>query len=114
MKSSPHTKIREVFGKLNEKPRIEASRLGRKCKNKTVIRPVKVTLSRATAEQKILQKARSLRNMDKFKDVFLSPDRTAEQRAQQKLLVQELKEKTLAMPGKKYFITEGKVCCADR
>ena len=42
--------------------------------------------------------------MDKFKDVFLSPDRTAEQRAQQKLLVQELKEKTLAMPGKKYFI----------
>ena len=108
------TKISEVFGKLNEKPRIEASRLGRKCKNKTVIRPVKVTLSSATAVQQILQKSRNLRNMDKFKDVFLSPDRTAEQRAQQKLLVQELKEKTLAMPGKKYFIREGKVCCADR
>ena len=98
------TKISEVFGKLNEKPRIEASRLGRKCTNETVIRPVKVTLSSATAVQQILQKSRNLRNMDKFKDVFLSPDRTAEQRAQQKLLVQELKEKTLAMPVKKYFI----------
>ena len=93
-----------MFGKLNEKPRVEASTLGRICTNKTVIRPVKVTLSSATAVQQILQKSRNLRNMDKFKDVFLSPDRTAEQRAQQKLLVQELKEKTLAMPGKKYFI----------
>ena len=45
-------KVTEVFESLGEKPRVEASRLGKKSGSAT--RPVKVTLSSSTIVQQIL------------------------------------------------------------
>ncbi len=105
-------KIGEVFESLDEKPRIEASRLGRK--SETGTRPVKVTLSNSTVVRQILQKSRNLRNSKQFEKVFLSPDRTLEQRAQQKELVKELKRRSETEPSKKHYIRGGKICSADK
>ncbi len=105
-------KIGEVFESLDEKPRIEASRLGKK--SGTGVRPVKVRLSTSSAVQQILQKSRNLRKIKQFEKVFLSPDRTLEQRAQRKELVKELKKKSETEPGKTFYIRRGQICSTDK
>ena len=105
-------KVTEVFESLGEKPRVEASRLGKKSGSAT--RPVKVTLSSSTIVQQILKKSSKLSRTDKFKTVYLAPDRTVEERAQHKELVVELKRRTEAEKDKKLFIRGGKICSIER
>ena len=105
-------KVSDVFGQLNEKPRIEVSRIGRK-RTGGVVLPVKVSLCSATSVQLILAKAKNLRQSERFKAVFLSPDRTSEQRIQQKELVLEMKRRAAAEPQKRHFIRGGQICCVD-
>ncbi len=50
---------------------------------------------------------------DKHKTIFVSPDRSVEQRAQQKQLVIDLKKKTQAEPEKRHYIKGGQVCSVD-
>ena len=107
-------KVTEVFESLGEKPRVEASRLGRKSSSATRPRPVKVTLSSSTIVQQILRKSSKLSRTEKFKTVYLAPDRTEEERAQHKELVVELKKRTEAEKDKKLFIRGGQICCVDR
>ena len=107
-------KVTEVFESLGEKPRVEASRLGRKSSSATRPRPVKVTLSSSTIVQQILRKSSKLSRTEKFKTVYLAPDRTEEERAQHKELVVELKKRAEAEKDKKLFIREGQICCVDR
>ena len=106
------TRVSEVFESLGEKPRVEASRLGKK--SKAAIRPVKVTFSSSTIVQQILRKSANLCKSEKFKNVYLSPDRTPEERAQHKELVLELKRRTEAEKDKKLFIRGGKICSFER
>ena len=106
-------KIDEVFECLGEKPRVEASRLGKK-RSETAARPVKVTLSSSTFVQLILSKSRMLRTSEKHKSVFLSPDRAAEERLKQKELVTELKEKIAQDSQKRHFIRGGKIITVDK
>ena len=77
-------------------------------------RPVKVTLSSSTIVQQILRKSSKLSRTEKFKTVYLAPDRTEEERAQHKELVVELKKRTEAEKDKKLFIRGGQICCVDR
>ena len=98
---------------IGEKPRTESIRVGKK-KPGSVGRPVKVTFSSSVIVNQILSKARRLRTVDKYKAVFISPDRSPEQRDKQRLLVQELKKRTLDEPGKRHFIKGGSVCIADK
>ena len=107
------SKVEQVFQSLGEKPCFEAARLGKK--SNSTVRPVKVNLRSSATVQQILKKSSLLCKIEQFKTVFLSPDRTAEQRAQQKELVQELKQKrTEAGNGKKFFIKGGIICCVDK
>jgi len=103
--------IGKVFQQLGEKPRVEASRLGKKLQSN--VRPVKVMLSSATAVQHILAKSRELRQSDKYKTVFLSPDRTIEQRAEHRVLVVQLKNIAEAEPHRRHYIRGGQICSAD-
>ena len=105
-------KVTEVFESLGEKPRVEASRLGKKSGSAT--RPVKVTLSSSTIVQQILKKSSKLSRTDEFKTVYLAPDRTVEERAQHKELVVELKRRTETEKDKKLFIRGGKICSIER
>ena len=86
-----------------------ASRLGKK--SESTIRPL--TLSSSTVVQQILRKSGNLGKTEKFKNVYLSPDRTPEERAKHKVLVLELKRRAEA-EDKKFFIRKGNICSFER
>jgi hypothetical protein len=97
--------VGKVFEQLEEKPRLEARRLGIKRTNSTP-RPVKVTLSSAATVQQILGKSMKLRT-SQYDSVYLTPDRTAEQRAEHRQLVEQLKKKAEDQPGRHHYIKGG-------
>jgi len=108
-----NSRVCEVFEHLGVKPRVEASRLGVKTKSSKSPRPIKVTLSSSTVVRQILLKARNLRLSDNYESIFLAPDRSIEQRAQQKELVDGLKRKKAEEPDKRHFIKRGQICTSD-
>jgi hypothetical protein len=71
-------------------------------------RPVKVTLSSAATVQQILGKSRKLRT-SQYDSVYLTPDRTAEQRAEHRQLVEQLKKKGKDEPGRHHYIKAGQI-----
>ena len=107
-----NTKVAEVLESLGEKPRVEACRIGKK--SPSAARPVKVSFSSSSIVQQILKKSSKLSGTERFKRVFLAPDRTAEERAQRKELVLELKRRAGIEKDKKLFIRGGKICSLER
>ena len=105
-------KVSEVFEVLAVKPKIEAVRVGLKSK-KQAPRPVKVSFSNATIVTQILSKCSVLRDSDRFKKVFISPDRSPEQRAVHRELVVQLKSKKTNEPSKRHYIKGGQIYSAD-
>ncbi len=106
-------KVSAVFGAIGEKPRIEASRLGRSGSG-TKDRPVKVSLSSSVTVRQILRKARNLKTNDKFKMIFINPVLSPDERAKQRQLVLELKKLVKEQPGSKHFIRDGQVISVDK
>ena len=104
--------VSEVFECLGEKPSFEATRLGKK--KDSSVRPVRVVMSSVRTVQTILSKSRKLRQTEKYNTVFLSPDRTVEERARQRELVQQLKKKASEEPQRKHYIKSGKIMSVDR
>ena len=104
-------KINYVFEHIDEKPRFDAVRIGMKSAGK--VRPVKVKLPNSTAVHQILVKCKELRRCEDLKTVFISPDRSPEQRAERQKLVSEMKQMIEAdkESDKHYFIRKGKICC---
>jgi len=105
-----NSKVGELLQELDEKPTIEASRLGTPSKDSAKTRPVKVILSSSAAVNQILSKARRLRESGKHKTVFICQDRSPEDRAQHRLLVAELKKRRKEDPDRKYYIRGGIIC----
>ena len=106
-------KVQEVFGVLGVKPSADVCRVG-KTGNTARPRPVKVTLSCVTTARHVLVQARKLRDSDKLKTVFIRSDRTLEERAAHKLLIEEVKKKREEEPGKKHFIRGGIVLTEEK
>ena len=104
-------KVNEVMESLAEKPRVEACRIGKK--SPSALRTVQVSLSSSIVQQ-ILKKSSKLNGTEKYKRVFLAPDRTAEERFQQKELVVELKRTTEVEKDKKLSIFGEKMCSLER
>ena len=106
------TQIRSLFSELEEAPKVNsAERLGRQSSS---ARPVKVVLRSRDAQMSILSKKSLLKGNDKFGKVFLSPDRTVEERRERKQLVSELKEKVKQSPGTHYIIRGKRVLEAPK
>ena len=106
-------RITDVLQELGEKPRADATRFGRMDKDregKFMPRPVKVTVANSTSARQILLKSKNLRMVQRFKSVYLSPDRSSEERATQKKLVSELKKLIKEQPGLYHYIRGGTVC----
>ena len=76
-------------------------------------RAVKVSFGNSSTVHQILIKAKELRLSQCFKTVFISPDRSPEERAVHKQLVLDLKRKVTENPNKRYFIRTGKICEID-
>ncbi len=110
-------KITEVFEELGEKPRADVTRFGRNDKDiegKLKPRPVKVTVTSSTCVRQILLKSRNLRKVARFKSVYLSPDRSSEERATQKKLVSELRLKIKERPDLYHYIKGGTICSSAK
>ena len=75
------------------------------------VRPVKVSLTSANMVSVLLTKSRKLRQLDIYKTVYISPDRTKEERSARRTLVNELKEKRKDKPDSTFVIRNGKVLC---
>ena len=111
-------KVADLFTDLNEKPRVSASRIGIKGNDTdkpsgSACRPVKVKLASSTAAHQILQKARDLRNIEKYEAVYICPDRSPEDRAARRTLVLELKAAKANQPDCKFYIKGGKVVSSE-
>ncbi len=105
------SKVSGIFLELEEKPRSTAVRVGKTPTSTTEsgCRPVKVTLTNSAAVRQILMKAKLLRQVEKFRAVYLCPDRSREDRASRRQLVTEMKKKAEEQPGHQHFIRGGKV-----
>jgi hypothetical protein len=109
-------RIQDVFQEIGMKPTLETvSRLGKVSKEKTKReRPVKVTLSSPSVAHQILSQARRLRESENFGSVFVRPDRSEEEREQNRLLVQELHKKRTDEAGKRHFIKGGTIHSVEK
>ena len=105
-------RVAEVFESIGHKPKVESYRLGRKINDS--IRPVKVILSSSTVAAQITSCSRRLRQVEKFRNVFVSPDRSPDQRRVQKDLVKEMKGRMEREPDRKFYIRDGQVHVVER
>lgn len=72
-------KVSELFQSVEEKPRVDACRVGRRKSGETV-RPLKVKTVFLTVADQILLKSGKLRSVDQYKNVSVNTDRSLEQR----------------------------------
>ena len=97
------SRILNIFESLDEKPRItECVRLG--SKREGVVRPIKVTLGSSETVHRVLSKAGQLQKSQQHRGIYLSVDRTQEERLARKKLVEQLKQKREAEPEHYHFI----------
>jgi len=68
---------------------------------------LKVTFKNQETRQEIVRKARLLRNMPPYRNIFVNPDLTLKQRQERKELNEELKRRRVL--GEEVMIWKGKV-----
>ena len=105
--------VNDLFIQLGEKPRCDdVIRLGKTAStggSKTA-RQVKITLPSTTHVSALLSKASRLKDSSRYSGVFISPDRSPDQRVLQRKLVSELVTKRKQESDKRHFIRRGVVC----
>ena len=109
----PEEKITAILDKLDEKPQISGcTRIGQIKPGK--VRPLKFRVRNQETVFQILRKATTLRSLEDCKTVFLSPDRTVEERVSRRKLVDQLREKRGADPNNNYVIRKGEIVCVEK
>ena len=79
-------------------------------------RPIKVTLASPEAVKFVLSRAKKLKQnpYEEYKNINLSPDRSREERAAHKKLVEQLKQKISNDSSKYHFIRDGLIKSTDK
>ena len=101
-------KVLEIFETIEVKPRVNAERFGKAVGK----RPIRVTVDKTETAFEVLKSAKNLKH-SRFKNVFISLDKSPEERAERKKLVEEMKKKIAENPKKKYYIRRGELCCEE-
>ena len=95
--------VSAVFEEVGDKPRVvSCTRLG--AQGGQTIRPIKCCLSSSAFVFQILKNAAKLKQSENFGTVYLSPDRTPEERRKRRQLVEQFKLKRSENPGINYRI----------
>ena len=105
--------VSSLFEELGEKPRVDACRIGKRG-NVAVPRPVKVVLTSSTVARQILVKAKGLRRVERFKKVYICPDRSAEERQARKALVVDLKQRIANEPNRRHYIKGDQIVSEEK
>ena len=107
------------FMKFKERPNItNIERVGVK-KSDSTRRPIKVTMRDPEIVREMLSRAKVLKSVDvegynfNYNKLYLSPDRSQDERISRQKLVQEMKERIKKDSSKKYYIRNNKVCVAE-
>ena len=74
--------------------------------------PVRVELESEYQVRSLLRKAPNLRNHSRYRNIYLAPERTLEERLHQKSLVMKLKQKITEEPAKRWAISKGQIVLA--
>ena len=108
------TKISGILQQLDEKPRITGCRrIGQSVTGASTKRPIIFSVKSTDVVYQILKKAKRLKDIQGFKTVYISPNRTLDERISRQKLVNELKERRLGDPSGRYFIRRGEIVKAD-
>ncbi|KAL5269856.1 hypothetical protein ACHWQZ_G003358 [Mnemiopsis leidyi] len=108
------SKVTTILEQLDEKPRIRGCRrIGQRVSNADTKRPIIFSVNSTDVVYQILRKAKRLREIEGFKTVFISPNRTPEERISRQKLVNELKQRRSSDPIGRYFIQKGEIVKAD-
>ena len=75
-------------------------------------RPVRVTVDKTDTVFEVLKAAKNLKQSE-HSNVYISLDKSPEERAERRKLVQEMKKKIEENPSQKLFIRKGKICSAE-
>ena len=84
------------------------ARIGEKSPGKT--RPIRVTLTEKYMVHDTLKYCKMLRGTKKYKNVYISMDRSPEQQKVHKELITRLKQSMRNHPDKYWYITNGSIC----
>ena len=101
-------KVSKIFEAIDVKPRFVAERFGKSSEK----RPVRVTVDKAETAFEVLKSAKKLKE-SQFDTVYITLDKSPEERAERKKLVEQMKKKIAENPQKKYFIRRGELCCEE-
>ena len=107
------SQVTDLFNALDEKPSFEAVRIGLNSDDEK-IRPVKISFRNAETAHRILTKAKNLKNSAHYRKVFISPDRTPEERTKHRELVAEMRQLAADNPDQRFFILRGEICQRDK
>jgi len=108
------TKVSTILEQLEEKPRIMGCRrIGQRVTGESKKRPIIFSVKSTDIVYQILKKAKRLKDIEDFKTVYISPNRTLDERISRQKLVNELKERRLGDPTGHYFIRKGEIVKAD-
>ncbi|KAL5269389.1 hypothetical protein ACHWQZ_G003021 [Mnemiopsis leidyi] len=100
--------VSDIFSQLGEKPMFSIPcRVGKPVSGS--VRPVKVSFPSASVVPALLKKSPNLRQSDTYKNIFITPDRSREERVARRALIQELRQKRKDEPDLTFFIKSGKV-----
>jgi hypothetical protein len=100
--------VDQVLRDINEKPRvIECIRIGTPANGKP--RPIKVKLPSSDAVLSVLRNAKALKDSNTNKATFIGPDRSKEERAAHKKLVEKMRAKMKEEPENYHYIQRGMV-----
>ncbi|KAL5269866.1 hypothetical protein ACHWQZ_G003367 [Mnemiopsis leidyi] len=77
-------------------------------------RPIRAVFNSREAEADVPSFSSELRQNRNYRDVYVNPDRTIEERSERRKLVAILKEKISSQPDKYHYIKNGTICTADK
>ena len=102
------TKVAGILEQLEEKPHItRCRRIGQRANDTK--RPIIFNVKSLDIVYQILRKARRLKDIEGFKTIYISPNRTPEERISRQNLVSELKKTRSDDPSARYFIQKGEI-----
>ena len=105
--------ITDLLYAIDEKPSFEAVRIGLHF-DEEKSRPVKVSFRNAETVHRVLTKAKNLRNSVHYRKVYISPDRTPEERAKHKQLVVKMRKLAADNQDQHFYIYSGEICKRDK
>ena len=104
-------KIMQSAGLPEQDGHFECKRIG--SPEGSRIRPLKVVFSSKSTAFELLQKSKNLKDDEQFSNVFIAPDRSPEERAERKKLVELLKAKRAESPSKRFYIWNNSIRSED-